>query len=396
MMANFAWATPAINMVGGAAEIASAGKASSAMISSVLNTGQALGFGVLMGKSAVTGSVAAKDAGVATFKAVVNGDTELAKSDAIDFAKKSFDAGTSLWFARQGLSSIGHDTLQSLANTDGDLGTAAKNHLAVQEDLKNGTYKPGSEITGKDENGVKKTYTVVDGNNFDTSGKAVVVTRGENGQLRNFYLDDLNSARPDNKAGALLAKVQGRGDVVNAQGGTVRRLLNADVLDEKGTSNIKYLTEAEAKANKANVADGQAKLRGDDVATRDTVAEDASTTSHEELVEDAVKKDPKGPVAKARKLVLDKFERWIGSKYKASLENNLIIERVLDSLPKDEMITLEKKTENDPKGMETKVDDIWDGCKNPKVPGVSTGSAWDVEGQFRGVLYAENEQSCYN
>jgi hypothetical protein len=405
MMANFAWATPAISMVGGVAEIASAAKLSGGTLSTVLNTGQGLGFGVVMAKSAGTETVEMTKAGVATYKAAASGDTTLAKADAIDFTKKLVQAGADVWFAKSGLQHIGADTLHSAAGADGDLGTAARNQLAIQDRVTTGEYKPGDVIKEKD---VQGSYTVVntDPTNIDpVTKKPFIIAMSDNagsaehGKLYKIYPDDINAHLGDTATGqAIASKIAGGANqkmtIFNNPYEKADALVANGTKGDTGSSTIKYNSKDAAK-----IAEGQAKIRslqGEEVPTADTdtnVAQNDGVPKFES-VEDIVKNDPNSPIVRVRNRVtssLSKIADKTWGKYKSALNDNSIIERVVGSLSKEELTTLDKKIENNPKQVAKNMEDIGVKCG---IDGKPIEGAWDTEGVFKGILYAENDASC--
>jgi hypothetical protein len=403
MMANFAWATPAITMVGGVAEIGSAAKISGGTLSTVLNTGQGLGFGLVMAKAAGTESVATVKAGVEVYKAAASGDSTLAKADAIDFTKKLVSAGTDIWFAKSGLQHIGADTLHSAAGADGDLGTAARNQLAIQDRVKTGEYKPGDVIKEKD---VKGSYTVVstDPTNVDpVTGKKFIIAMSDNagsaehGKLYKIYPDDINAHFGDTPKGkAIAAKKVGDQpmSIFNNPYEKAEALVANGTKGDTGTSTIKYNAKDSAK-----IAEGQTKIRslqGEEAPAAET---DTNVVKNDgvpkfESIEDIVKNDPNSPIVQVRNRVVDSLGKiadktW--GKYKSALNDNSIIERVVGSLSKEELTTLDKKIENKPKEVAQTMEKIGDQCG---VNGKPVAGAWDSEGFFKGILYAENDASC--
>jgi hypothetical protein len=404
-MANFAWATPAITMVGGVAEIASVAKLSGGTISTVLNTGQAVGFGAIMLKSGATDSVAAGSAGLATIKAAFSGDSALAKADAIDFAKKSVQAGTDLWFAKSGLEHIGADTLHSAAGADGNIGTAARNQLAIQDRVTTGEYKPGDVIKEKD---VKGSYTVVDTSptNVDpVTKKPFIIAMADNagsadhGKLYKIYPEDINAHLGDTQAGqAIASKIAGGANqkmtILENPYEKADALVANGTKGDTGTSTIKYNSKDAAK-----IAEGQAKVRslqGEEVPAADTTTDVVKNDGVPkfESIEDIVKNDPNSPLVKVRNRVVDSLKKiadktW--GKYESALNDNSIIERVVGSFSKEELTTLDKKIENKPKEVTKNMEEIFKQCG---LDGKPIEGAWDTEGVFKGILYAENEASC--
>jgi hypothetical protein len=379
MMANFAWATPAAALVGGAAEVASGGAIAADKVAFLVGSGQGAYFNMLLAKS--VGAEGSKC--YQSFKSVSADEEDVTQARWAGITKTCAQAGVDTTFLAQGGFHMFNEAAHSEENLDNAKQTAADRQQNRQQRREDKAQRSDNVDAAKDRaaTGMLRAgegFKDADGNSYTVTdsgfvnGKATVVAMNDKtAQVVSVPAERLQGGKAKMSFKVENEKLaQAQAAYESLPGG--KPVGDGLAVSEDGTP---------AGANRKAAA-----------AVEPEVAEE-SVVKPSETVGEKMKKDTK-LAQKEKKDVGLMNKLWEGIRHNdAKLNDEITMKMVVDDLKPEELEVLDKKLEMKPEEVKQTLEDASVKCAG-KLGARNDDGAWDPEGNFKGILYAQNSASC--